>query len=151
MPARTYTDSGPAPSRRGSPGAQPTAPSANHPTLNRAVSGRLPFHADTGHPQLTTRPVPVLERLAAAHKDRFLIRLHDELSRTAGITPYRSEANFILFRTVAADRVADGIRQRGILLKNLHGSHPLLDQCLRVTVGTPQENDRFLAALRASL
>jgi histidinol-phosphate aminotransferase len=36
-------------------------------------------------------------------------------------------------------------------LKNLHGSHPLLDQCLRVTVGTPQENDRFLAALRASL
>ena len=34
--------------------------------LYRAVSGRLPFHADTGHPQLTTRPVPVLQRLADA-------------------------------------------------------------------------------------
>jgi serine/threonine protein kinase len=33
--------------------------------LYRAVTGRLPFHADTGHPQLTTRPVPALERLAA--------------------------------------------------------------------------------------
>jgi histidinol-phosphate aminotransferase len=33
----------------------------------------------------------------------------------------------------------------------MHGSHPLLDQCLRVTVGTPDENDRFVAALRAAL
>jgi histidinol-phosphate aminotransferase len=89
------------------------------------------------------------EQAAAIRSER--ARLHDELNRTAGTTPYPSEANFILFRTVAADRVSEGLRQRGILLKNLHGSHPLLDQCLRVTVGTPEENDRFLAALRASL
>jgi histidinol-phosphate aminotransferase len=36
-------------------------------------------------------------------------------------------------------------------VKNLHGSHPALEGCLRVTVGTPGENDRFLAALRESL
>jgi histidinol-phosphate aminotransferase len=89
------------------------------------------------------------EQAAAIRSER--ARLHDELDRTTGTTPYPSKANFILFRTVAANRVFDGLTQRGILLKNLHGSHPLLDQCLRVTVGTPQENDRFLAALRDSL
>jgi histidinol-phosphate aminotransferase len=36
-------------------------------------------------------------------------------------------------------------------VKNVHGSHPLLAQCLRLTVGTPEENTRCLAALQASL
>ena len=40
---------------------------------------------------------------------------------------------------------------RGILVKNVSGSHPLLAGCLRVTVGTPQENDAFLQALGALL
>lgn len=34
--------------------------------LYRAVTGRLPFHAESGHPQLTVRPVPALERLATS-------------------------------------------------------------------------------------
>jgi histidinol-phosphate aminotransferase len=38
-----------------------------------------------------------------------------------------------------------------VLIKNLDGSHPLLANCLRVSVGTPLQNDMFLAALRASL
>jgi histidinol-phosphate aminotransferase len=36
-------------------------------------------------------------------------------------------------------------------VKNVNGSHPALAQCLRVTVGTPQENDRFLTVLKESL
>ncbi|MFZ0790197.1 MAG: histidinol-phosphate aminotransferase, partial [Chromatiaceae bacterium] len=36
-------------------------------------------------------------------------------------------------------------------VKNLNGSHPLLADCLRVTVGTPEENEAFLTALRAAL
>lgn len=89
------------------------------------------------------------EQAAAIRSER--TRLHDALARTSGTTPFPSDANFILFRSSAAERAFDGLKQRGVLVKKLHGSHPLLDGCLRVTVGTPDENDRFIAALRASL
>ena len=78
-------------------------------------------------------------------------RLLAELKRTSGLVPFASDANFILFRAGAADQVFAGLKQRGILIKNLHGAHPLLEGCLRVTVGTAEENDAFLDALRASL
>ena len=74
-------------------------------------------------------------------------RLFAELASIPGITPYPSDANFILFRTRASG-VFEGLRDRGVLIKNLHGSHPALDSCLRVTVGTRDENGRFLGALR---
>lgn len=78
-------------------------------------------------------------------------RLHSELARIPGMLPFPSDANFILFKTGAAERTFDGLKRRGVLVRNLHGSHPALAECLRVTVGTPEENDRFLAALRAAL
>ncbi|MGA1289357.1 MAG: histidinol-phosphate aminotransferase, partial [Rubrivivax sp.] len=40
---------------------------------------------------------------------------------------------------------------RGILVKHIAGLHPLLANCLRLTVGTPEENRQMLAALQASL
>lgn len=49
--------------------------------LYRAVSGRLPFHADTGHPQLTTSPVPVLERLASSRFGGDMARAEHDLPR----------------------------------------------------------------------
>lgn len=49
--------------------------------LYRAVSGRLPFHADSGHPQLTTGPVPVLERLAASRYGGDVARAERDLPR----------------------------------------------------------------------
>jgi histidinol-phosphate aminotransferase len=78
-------------------------------------------------------------------------RLTRKLQDVPGLTPYPSDANFILFRVTHAERVFDGLKQRGVLIKSLHGSHRLLANCLRVTVGTPQENDAFLAALTQSL
>ena len=66
-----------------------------------------------------------------------------------GLTVYPSEANFILFRAPAgrADGLYAGLREAGILIKNLHGSAPGLHDCLRVTVGQPGENRAFLEAL----
>jgi histidinol-phosphate aminotransferase len=89
------------------------------------------------------------EQAAAIRAER--TRLSDELRGTRGTTVYPSDANFILFRIAGAPRVFAALKARGVLVKNLHGSHPALDGCLRVTVGTPGENDRFLAALRESL
>ena len=42
------------------------------------------------------------------------------------------------------------LRDAGILVKNLHGWHPLLANCLRITVGTPAENDTLLGVLERS-
>jgi len=64
---------------------------------------------------------------------------------------YPSEANFLLFRVANAPEVFDGLKRRGVLIKNLHGGHPMLTACLRVTVGTPEENERFVLALQESL
>lgn len=78
-------------------------------------------------------------------------RLYAALEGEAGTTPFPSNANFILFKTPAAQKTFDGLKGHGVLIKNLHGSHPALEGCLRVTVGTRNENDRFLEALRAVL
>ena len=76
-----------------------------------------------------------------------LDRMFGTLGRLDGVEPFPSAANFILFRIGHAPEVFDGLKQRGILIKNLSASHPLLHGCLRVTVGTPEENDRFANAL----
>lgn len=78
-------------------------------------------------------------------------RLLAELRRVPGVTAYPSDANFILFRISEAERIFDGLKQRGVLIKSLHGSHRLLADCLRVTVGTPDENTAFLTALTQTL
>ena len=69
------------------------------------------------------------------------------LARLPGVTVFPSQANFLLVRVGSADRVFDGLKARRILVKNLAGGHPLLANCLRITVGTPDENDLLLAAM----
>ncbi len=75
--------------------------------------------------------------------------LFTRLQALDGLRLYPSEANFILARTAPgrADAVHHGLREHGILIKNLHGAHPMLADCLRITVGTPDENQALLAAL----
>jgi len=71
------------------------------------------------------------------------------LQSLPGLTVYPSAANFILFRLPAgrAQEVFEGLQADGILVKNLHGSSAALADCLRVTVGRPEENTAFIAAL----
>jgi histidinol-phosphate aminotransferase len=79
--------------------------------------------------------------------------LFKKLNELAGIIAYPSAANFILFRTPKnrATEIFLSIRQQGILIKNLSNHGGLLSDCLRVTIGTPEENIAFLVALRKSL
>lgn len=74
-------------------------------------------------------------------------RLEAALEAIAGVHRFASAANFVLARVPAADAAFGALRARGILVRNLHGSHPLLANCLRFTVGTPEENARLAAAL----
>ena len=76
-----------------------------------------------------------------------------QLNALDGITAYTSATNFILFRTPKnkASEIFLSIRQQGVLIKNLSAQGGLLSDCLRVTIGKPEENMAFLAALRKSL
>ena len=78
-------------------------------------------------------------------------RLHSAMTAISGVTVYPSEANFLLFRVADAERIFAGLKSRKLLIKNVSRSHPLLANCLRVSVGTVDENTAFLAALQASL
>ena len=76
-------------------------------------------------------------------------RLEAALSGMAGVAVFPTRTNFVLVRVPDAPRWFEALRQAGILVKNRHGVHPLLEHCLRITVGTPEENDALLAALEA--
>jgi histidinol-phosphate aminotransferase len=77
--------------------------------------------------------------------------LYRQLGGIDGVRVYPSEANFLLFRVANAVQVFDGLKRRGVLIKNLHGGHPMLNDCLRVTVGTGDECAKFLEALKDTL
>ncbi|MFH1043868.1 MAG: histidinol-phosphate transaminase [Pseudomonadota bacterium] len=113
-------------------------PPYNVNVLTQLVAERLLAH------------VGVLERQAAAIREE-RARLKAEFERMPGVTVFASDANFLLARVPDAGKAFAGMKERGVLVKMLHGSHPLLAQCLRITVGTAQENSQCVAALRAAL
>jgi len=82
-------------------------------------------------------------------QDRAL--LLQQLAQINGVTTWASQANFLLFRVAQAITTFESLKKQGILIKNLHGFHPLTHQCLRVTVGKREENQAFLHALRQSI
>lgn len=71
-------------------------------------------------------------------------RLSEALSLLPEVKVFASEANFITIRVPDAELVFKALKDSNILIKNLHGSHPLLDQCLRLTVGTFEQNQQVL-------
>jgi histidinol-phosphate aminotransferase len=113
----------------------------------------LPYHLPV--------PTQLAGRIALAHRDEMerrvasLIeergRLFAALNDLDGVTVFPSGANFLLFRVHGDGRaVWKALLSRGVLVRDF-SRWPRLDECLRVTVGTPAENDAFLAALRGTL
>jgi histidinol-phosphate aminotransferase len=78
-------------------------------------------------------------------------RLSAALAATPGVQVFPSDANMVLVRVPDAKRCFDGMKARGVLVKHIAGLHPLLANCLRLTVGAPDENDAMIRALKASL
>lgn len=77
--------------------------------------------------------------------------LFTALQTLPGVKAFPSDANFILARVPDAPKLFAALKARNILIKNLHGGHPMLQHCLRFTVGTPDENAALLNALRTEL
>lgn len=78
-------------------------------------------------------------------------RLIEAVSRLPGVRAYPSEANMVLVRVPDAAALFQALKARRVLVKNVSGLHPLLANCLRLTVGTPDENTLMIEALEASL
>ena len=113
----------------------------------------LPYHLDA--------VTQLAGRLALGHADAMAARVEQIVAErerlVAGLErlpvhQWPTGANFILFRPDAAsgDSVWQALVDRGVLVRNC-ASWPRLEDCLRVTVGTPDENDRFLTALEEIL
>lgn len=105
----------------------------------------------------------VTAELALSHYELFrqqtqqIIRdratLYESLEAMGGVDVWPSKANFLLVRSApgTGTQTVRRLRERGVLVKNLDGASPLLRDCMRVTVGRPEENAAFLQALKASI
>lgn len=117
-------------------------PPYNVNVLTEATAGFMLEHADILDAQAESIRAE-RAKLAAA------------LAAMPGVEPFPSAANFILLRItrpgVSSTQVFERLLQRKVLVKNVGKMHPLLENCLRVTVSTPEENAAFIAALQPSL
>ena len=78
-------------------------------------------------------------------------RVFSALQLMPGISPWPSQGNMILARVQDAAATFAALKGRGVLIKNVSAMHPLLANCVRITVGTPDENTLLLQALEACL
>ncbi len=121
--------------------------------LSQLEKLRLPYNVSTFTQvaaQIALRDCQALtEQARTIRADRdALLR---ELRLDSRVEVFDSHANFILCRVPRADDVFSALKAGGILIKNFNRSHPMLQNCLRVTIGSADDNRRFLAALQAIL
>jgi histidinol-phosphate aminotransferase len=77
--------------------------------------------------------------------------LLEAIAKLPGAYPVPSDANMFLVRVADAAHTFSQLKQRGILIKNVSNLHPLLANTLRISVGTPAENQSLLQALQECL
>jgi histidinol-phosphate aminotransferase len=117
------------------------------------AAAALPYHLST---QTQLAGVLALDyRDEMAERVRKVAAARAELARGLGARPvetWPSDANFILFRPLGKDTASvwSSLLEHGVLVRDF-SARPGLEGCLRVTVGTPEENARFLDALDAVL
>ena len=97
-------------------------------------------------PVLLAHQATLTQQAGAIRAER--ARLDAALAALAGVRTYPTQTNFVLARVPDARAWFAALRDARILVKNLDGWHPLLANCLRITVGTPAENDALIDVLR---
>jgi len=121
-----------------------------HPALKQVVDAvHIPFNVSVVTYALATRvardDAAISRRIELIRSERE--RVYAAMRDVLGIEPFPSDANFILFR-IDGDTAAAQARflERGVALRDM-SSWPGAAGCLRVSIGTPEENDRFLESL----
>lgn len=112
---------------------------------------RLPYHLDALTQEAGLVALDLADQ-ATAHITTITAereRVRAALAAMPGVEVWPSDANFLLLRTGVTD-LFDRLLDRGVLVRDF-SREVRLEGCLRVTIGTPEENDRFLEALAASM
>ena len=120
---------------------------ADREIINEVNKVRLPFNLNSLS-QIIAAEVLKDGKTLQAHISAIVSereKLFIELKKINGVTPYPSKANFILFRVKDSDSIYRELLERGILVRNMKG---VVEDCLRVTVGTTEENRIFLNAMK---
>lgn len=130
---------------------------ASHALLAEFEKVRPPYNVNVltqAAAEFVLEHTGILEQQAAAIRAE-RTRVAAALAALPGIQVFPSAANFLLIRVQPGDKRGDDVfanlLERKVLIKNVGKMHPLLNNCLRVTVSTPEENTLFLDALAASL
>ncbi|MDH5611084.1 MAG: histidinol-phosphate transaminase [Gammaproteobacteria bacterium] len=129
---------------------------AGSPALIQEVDKvRLPYNINVLTQQAACAAlehVAVLDGQAASIRNEREVMLK-ALSAIDTVEAFPSRANFILFRLLGHDAgaVFNQIREQGVLIKNMNVQTGALKNCLRVTIGKPEENAAFLSALTKAL
>jgi histidinol-phosphate/aromatic aminotransferase/cobyric acid decarboxylase-like protein len=80
-----------------------------------------------------------------------MIATRDELFAALEQMPlqglYASAANFVLVRVEKHRKLGEWLRRKGILVRDV-SKYPMLENCLRLSVGTPEENAALIGALQ---
>ncbi|RMG20732.1 MAG: histidinol-phosphate transaminase [Deltaproteobacteria bacterium] len=126
---------------------------ASEPLARELEKVRLPYNIDALSMALAVEVLdrwdalvtPIVEEVREARAE-----LAGGL-RALGLEPFESHANLLLVRVPDAERVHLALREEGILVRNLHRRGTPLEGCLRITVGTPEQNARLLRALAGIL
>ena len=124
-----------------------------HPDLrDEIIKGKIPFDINifshTAAMAILNHKALIAKRIAFICAERE--RVFQALAQRDGVTPYPSHANLILFEVARPDAVFAGLIERGVLIRNVT-SYPMLGKALRVSIGTEEENNRFLDALDRTL
>ncbi len=93
------------------------------------------------------RPYYAEQALAIRQSRKALMQ---QLAQMPAVTVFPSQGNMVLVRVPDATRWHQHLMHQGILVKNVSTMHPLLSECLRLTVGTPEENTALIQALQAA-
>ena len=125
-----------------------------HPEIAREVhKAKLPYNVNIF--TLTAAQLAVERGNVMAQSIATLIserqRLIAEVRKRLGVRTFESATNFILIRTAKiGSELFNELYAQGVLVRDV-SSYPMLERVLRVTVGTPEQNNKFLAALDNAL
>jgi histidinol-phosphate aminotransferase len=125
-----------------------------HPEIAREVyKAKLPYNVNIF--TLAAAEIVIERRRVLDDAITALVRERErvfaELQKRETVRAFPSCANFVLIKSgKPSNELFDALYSQGVLVRNV-SAYPLLDRCLRVSIGTPEENDRFLRALDHAL